>query len=52
MTGKQSAGKNKSRGEERTLEKCVTGGEKAWKRSLEKIIAEIEEMKRHEERRW
>lgn len=44
MTGKQTAGKNRNR-EERIIENFLTG-EEAWKRSVEKIIAEIEEMRK------
>lgn len=44
-TGKQTASRSKSKGEEKTMEKYVTG-EDMWRKGLEKIIREIEEMRR------
>ncbi|KAG7196804.1 hypothetical protein KM043_016917 [Ampulex compressa] len=47
--GRQAAGreaKNKGKGEENTMEKYVKGGEEVWSRGLEKILTEIDTLKR------
>lgn len=40
--GKQAGNRGKHKGKEATMEKYVTGGKEAWRRSLEKIVTEIE----------
>ncbi|XP_070162472.1 golgin subfamily A member 6-like protein 22 [Polyergus mexicanus] len=46
MSGKQTVSKSKSKGEEKSLDKYITGGEEIWRRGLEKIIMEIEVLRK------
>jgi len=44
--GRQVGSRGKNKGEENSLEKYVTGNDEVWKKSLERIIMEIEEMRK------
>lgn len=45
MVGRPAGSKNKPKGEEKAIDKYMVGGEEAWKSGVEKIIAEIREMR-------
>ncbi|XP_020294889.1 vicilin-like seed storage protein At2g18540 [Pseudomyrmex gracilis] len=45
-TGRQAGSRGKNKGDENSLEKYVTGNDKVWKKGIEKIIVEIEEMRK------
>jgi len=46
-TGRQAEStKGKNKGDENSLERYVTGNDEVWKKSLEKIIMEIKEMRK------
>jgi len=45
-TGKQAGSRGKNKGDENSLERYVTNNDEVWKKSLERIIMEIEEMRK------
>jgi len=45
-TGRQAGSRAKNKGDENSLEKYVTSNDEVWKKSLERIIMEIEEMRK------
>jgi len=44
--GRQVGNRGKNKGDENSLEKYVTGNDEVWKKSLERIIMELEEMRK------
>lgn len=42
--GRSTGSKNKAKGEDNVMDKYMIGGEELWKRGIEKILAEMEEM--------